>query len=150
MTQPQEKITQLPAAATFTGSELFELVQNNANVKGMLSSILALIPPPSGLLPITQQSGTSYQFVLGDAQTMVEFTNSSAISVVIPDNSTVAFPIGTTISIAQDNTGAVTVSSGIATTIKSYANLVSLAGRNAAATLLKTSTNTWRLFGTLA
>lgn len=151
MAQPQKKIPQLnPASLPINGTLLFEGDQGGASVKVSIQNILDIIPTPSGLLPVTQQSGTSYTFALGDAQTMVEFTNAAAVSATVPNNGTVAFPIGSTINIAQDNTGTVTVVAAGGVTIKSYLNHVSLAGQQAAATLYKTGTNTWRLFGTLA
>lgn len=151
MTTPQEKITQLPAASTpINGTVLFEGVQGTTNVKVSSQNIWDAAPPPSGLLPVTQQAGTSYQFAASDAQTMVEFTNPSAINATVPNNSTTPIPIGSTINVAQDNTGTLTIVAAGGVFIKSYLNHLSLAGQQAGATLYKTGTNTWRLFGTLA
>lgn len=151
MTQPQKKIPELNAPSLpIGGTVLFEGDQGGDSVYVSAQNIWDAAPVPSGLLPITQQSGTSYVFALVDAETMVEFTNASSIGATVPNNNTVAFPIGTTINGAQDNTGVVTISAAGGVTIKSYTNLVSTAGQNAVFTLLKTAANTWRLFGILA
>lgn len=150
-TQPQKKIPQLNAASLpITGTLLFEGDQGGNSVKVSIQNILDIIPVPSGLLPVTQQSGTAYTLTASDAQTMVEFTNPAAIGVTVPNNGSVPIPIGSTVNIAQDNTGTVTVIADSGVTIKSYANMLALIGRNAGATLYKTGTNTWRLFGNLA
>lgn len=55
------------------------------------------------------QAGTAYTLALSDASTAVEFTNSSAVTVTVPPNSSVAFPTGTVIELFQYGTGALTV-----------------------------------------
>lgn len=71
---------------------------------------------PSTLTAITQQAGTTYTLALGDRDTMVEFTNASAVTVTIPTNASVALPVGTAISLLQAGTGQVTVSPQVITT----------------------------------
>jgi hypothetical protein len=65
----------------------------------------------SGLV-VTQQAGTSYTFAMGDFGTMVESTNASPVSFVVPPNSAVAFPVGTIIAWRQIGAGQLTISAG--------------------------------------
>jgi hypothetical protein len=96
---------------------------------------------------INQQSGTSYTLVLGDKDKLIEASNSSAITITIPQDASVDFPIGTTLMVVQTGTGQVTVSnSGI--------TLVSATGTKtraqySVASLIKRASNSWLLSGDL-
>lgn len=98
---------------------------------------------------INDQTGTSYTFVLTDAGKYCRFTNSSAITVTVPPNSSVAFDIGAQIDLTQGGTGKTTFAQGSGVTINSYLGNKALAGRYAGATLVKVATNTWDLVGSL-
>lgn len=99
---------------------------------------------------INAQSGTSYTLALGDAGLLLTLNNAGAITLTIPTNASVAFPVGTKIDLAQLGAGQVTVSPAGGVTLNSYLSKVSLAGQYAPGTLKKTATNTWLLIGTLA
>jgi hypothetical protein len=99
------------------------------------------------LLTTNAQSGTTYMLVLGDANNIVELNNASAITLTLPLNSSVAFPIGTTITLHQTGAGQVTVANG-GTTLNGSPGL-KLNGQWAIATLLKRATDTWVIFGNL-
>lgn len=99
---------------------------------------------------VTQQAGTSYTFDIGDANSVVEFDNASAITVTIPPNASVAFPVGTFIEIHQIDAGTVTVAAGSGVTLLSRGSLVDLAGQEAVAGIRKVATDTWRLTGDIA
>lgn len=58
------------------------------------------------LRAINEQTGTSYTFVLADNGKYCRFTNSGAVTVTVPPNSSVALPVGTQIDVIQG--GAVT------------------------------------------
>jgi hypothetical protein len=63
---------------------------------------------------------TSDTFVLADLRNkLITYSNASAIAVTIPLNSSVAFPIGTSINLAQTGAGQVTVSGASGVTIRS-------------------------------
>lgn len=55
------------------------------------------------------QTGTSYTLVLTDAGKMVDLSNGSAITLTIPANASVAFPVNTRIDLSQHGAGLVTV-----------------------------------------
>jgi hypothetical protein len=99
---------------------------------------------------VTTQTGTTYTFDLDDADSVVEFDNGSAITVTIPPNSSVAFPIGTFIELHQIDAGTVTVSPDTGVNLLSRASMVDLAGQEAVAGIRKVATDTWRLTGDIA
>jgi hypothetical protein len=55
------------------------------------------------------QTGTSYTFVLGDANGMVTMSNTSANVVCVPQNASVAFAINTVLVVEDINTGVTTI-----------------------------------------
>lgn len=102
------------------------------------------------------QSGTSYTAALTDApssqnyQGYIQFTNTGAVTFTIPPNASVAFPIGTVISVEQNNTGTVTLTAGSGVTLNSRGGLLATAGRYAVAQAKKVATNTWTVIGDVA
>ena len=101
-------------------------------------------------VPENAQTGTTYTLVLADAGKMVTLANASAITLTIPLNSSVAFPVGTRIDIAQGGAGQVTVSAAVGATLRSSNSKVKLSGQYSGATLWKQGTDTWWLIGDLA
>ena len=62
----------------------------------------------------------SYTAVLGDgSNTLVTINNASANTFTIPPNSSVAFPVGTILNIAQTGAGQTTITQGSGVTIVS-------------------------------
>jgi hypothetical protein len=96
--------------------------------------------------PINAQTGTSYTPVLADNAKIIELSNTSAITLTVPPNSSVAYPIGSQIQLLQTNTGQVTVVGGSGVTINANPGL-KVRGRWSAATLIKRATDTWVLVG---
>lgn len=101
-----------------------------------------------GLPVLTQntQTGTSYTLVLGDASKMVEMSNTSAITLTVPLNSSVPFTVGSQIVLLQTNTGQVTVAGAGGVTVNSNPGL-KLRAQWSSATLIKRAENTWVLVG---
>jgi hypothetical protein len=96
---------------------------------------------------LNNQTGTTYTFVLSDANnTVVSLTNSSAITATVPPNSSVAYPIGAILQLFQGGAGQVTVAAGSGVTIN-YTPGLKLRAQNSFATLIQTSANTWLLSG---
>ncbi|MGB9730018.1 MAG: hypothetical protein ACPL1B_09160, partial [Thermoprotei archaeon] len=82
------------------------------------------------------QTGTSYTLALSDAGKLVVLTNSSAITVTVPANSSVPFPIGTQIDFLQGGTGKVTFSPASGVTINSKSGNKSISAQWVGATLI--------------
>lgn len=99
------------------------------------------------VVTVNAQSGTSYTLVLADAGQAVECNNASAITLTVPPNSSVAFPVGTVLEIAQLGAGAVTVTAGAGVTINSRGSFFKTNGLYAMAYLRKRGTDTWLLTG---
>lgn len=111
-------------------------------------------PGTDHYLPVTQphntQTGTTYTLVLSDANKMVTLDNAGAITLTVPPNASVAFPVGTQIDLAQLGAGAVTVAQGSGVTVNKHADdTLVFDGQYAVATLVKYATDTWLLFGKL-
>jgi hypothetical protein len=101
-----------------------------------------------GLPAIVQnaQTGTTYTLVLADNSKMVELSNTSAITVTVPLNSSVPFSIGSQVVLLQTNTGQVTVVGASGVTVNSSPGL-KLRAQWSSATLIKRATDTWVLVG---
>ncbi|HSX42854.1 MAG TPA: hypothetical protein VLF59_02090 [Candidatus Saccharimonadales bacterium] len=102
------------------------------------------------LVTTTTQSGTSYTLGLSNAGTAVEFTASSTVTVTVPPNGSVAFPVGTIIELLQYGAGTLTVAAGAGVAIRSANNLVAARTQYSTLSLRKRATNEWVLAGDLA
>jgi len=102
-----------------------------------------------GAIPPNAQTGTTYTLVIADANKLVTLSNASAITMTVPPNSSVAFPIGARVDLAQIGAGQVTVAQGSGVTVSATPGL-KLRAQYAGATLIKTGTDAWLLFGDLA
>ena len=98
---------------------------------------------------INSQTETSYTLALWDAWSMVTCNNASAITVTVPPNSSVAFPIGTQIDCAQLGAGKVTFAQWAGVTISSKGWNKSIWAQYVGVSLKKIGTDTWFLFGDL-
>jgi hypothetical protein len=93
---------------------------------------------------------SSYTLTIDDNGKVVTTNNASANTLTVPPNSSVAFPIGTTITVVQLGAGQTTITPGLGVTINSETAKYKLRVQYAAATLYKYDTNTWVLFGNTA
>ena len=107
-------------------------------------------------LGINAQTGTTYTTVLGDNGQLVTLNNASAITVSIPTNASVAYPIGAQINFAWiTGAGQPTISAttpGTTTIISTGATSTApkLRAVNATATCMKILTDTWIVAGDIA
>lgn len=97
---------------------------------------------------INTQTWTTYTLVADDAGKLITLNNAGAITLTIPTNASVPFPIGTKIDLAQLGAGAVTVA-GTGVTISSDWDNKTIDGQNVAVSLVKIATDTWLLVGKL-
>jgi hypothetical protein len=98
-------------------------------------------------LTINAQTGTTYTFVLADSyNTLVTASNASAITVTVPPNSSVAYPVGAILQLAQSGAGQVTFAAGSGVTIN-YTPGLKLRAQYSVASLVQTAANTWLLSG---
>jgi hypothetical protein len=98
---------------------------------------------------INAQTGTTYTTVLADGGKLVTLSNGSAITLTIPPNSSVAYPIGTKLDFIQIGAGQVTVAGGSGVTVNSTPTL-KFRAQHSGASCIKIATDTWQLVGDLA
>lgn len=98
-----------------------------------------------GIVGINGQTA-SYTTVLADAGKLVTVSSTSATTVTIPLNATVAYPVGTVLSFANLNTGAVTIAATSGATLSSPAG-ARITTQYAQASAVKIGTDTWLLSG---
>lgn len=90
----------------------------------------------------------SYTLVASDAGRFIQITHSSPVTLTVPTNASVAFPIGTQINIMQFGTQQITIS-GAGVTLLSSGNKLKTTDQYSVATLIKTDTDTWVAVGNL-
>jgi hypothetical protein len=111
----------------------------------------------NGLVAFTlnAQTGTTYTAVSTDQyQTLVTMSNASANAFKIPTNASVAFPVGTVITVMNIGAGTCTISAVTSGTT----TVLSVGATPAAPTLsqyksaacIKTATDTWYVVGAIA
>jgi hypothetical protein len=97
---------------------------------------------------INSQSA-SYELSLEDHGRVIPINNSSANNLTVPPNSSVAFPIGSTVSIIQLGSGQTTIVPGSGVTIRSENSKLKTKAQYALTGLLKIATDEWVAFGNL-
>lgn len=89
-----------------------------------------------------------YTLVISDAYKIVEMNKGSAVNLTVPNNDSVAFPIGAEIDIVQYGAGQVTIVAASGVTIRTSTVLETL-DQYSRAKLYKRATNEWVLTGEL-
>jgi hypothetical protein len=85
---------------------------------------------------------------LNERDTIVEISKASAVTLTIPTNASVAYPVGTTVDIIQTGSGQVTIAGAGGVTVNATPGL-KLRTQWSSATLLKRAENTWLVYGDL-
>ena len=127
------------------GQNSLEVADGDVSVTDSLTGSGGLMAP----LQLNAQTGTTYTFVAADAGKLVTSSNGSAQTITIPPNSSVAFAIGTQIIVQNIGSGNATLAQGSGVTIQSKDSNKEIDGQFAAATCIKTATDTWSLIGAL-
>jgi len=99
------------------------------------------------------QTGTTYTPVLTDQyQVLVTRSNASASTMTIPTNASVAFPVGTVITVLNKGAGAVTISGAVGVTVLSAGATAAspVLNQYKSCALLQTSVNNWYVVGAIA
>lgn len=99
--------------------------------------------------PIIQKSASYTLSALTERDSLIEVASASATTITIPPNSTVAYPVGTSIDILQTSTGQVTIAAGSGVTVNATPGL-KLRTQWSSATLFKRATDTWVVMGDLS
>lgn len=161
-----------------TLGELAASLANNASLSTTLTDSIALKAPlasptftgvvtlPAGTISNADVSSTaaieqnkiadtlinaqaaSYTLVLADKNKLVEVGVGSGNTLTIPPNSSVAFPVGSTITILQTGAGQCTLTAGAGVTVNGTPGL-KLRTTWSSATIIKRATDTWVALGDL-
>jgi hypothetical protein len=163
--------TALPAAQVAQGTMASGMVlvapALGTPASGVLSSCTALpaaqvtagtmasghiIPDPTLTFSIRADVSTAYVPVLADAGKIVTLNNGSATTCIIPTNSSVAFPIGCSLTWIQIGAGTVTISGISGVTVTSSGGTAAspaITAQHNSATAIKTATNSWTVIGAI-
>lgn len=129
--------------ATLTGTQTL----TNKTITGLVATQTLLTP---------SFTTNAYTLVLGDQGDILLASNGSTAGTInIPTNASVAFPTGTQITIIQTGSGQLTIqaaSSGTTTVNSTGATATApkLRAQNSSATLIKTNTDTWYVLGDIS
>lgn len=128
---------------------LLEYVSASSRWKQCLGGVCSPIGSAS-ILSENAQSGTMYTFALSDIGGIVGFSNAANISAIVPQNSSVAFPVGSLINVVQKGAGTVAVTPGPGVTVNALSGNLGSSGQYARMQLFKQATDSWYVFGDLA
>jgi hypothetical protein len=92
--------------------------------------------------PLTDQSGTTYTFVLADARRITRATNAAAKTFTIPPQTSVTWANNSIIRLVNSGAGALTVNGGSGVTVTNTAKTI---GEYEAAAAIRTGSNAWTL-----
>jgi hypothetical protein len=129
------------AVVNDSGTITSNIALSNVSVSGDLSV--------SGNLAASLQSNeqtASYTLVLTDAGKVVECNNSSAMTLTVPTNASVAFEVGTVINVYAMTTNAVTIAGDTGVTVR---NAGIIADQYVEVSLRKRATDEWVATGNL-
>jgi hypothetical protein len=99
------------------------------------------------LTVVTNRQTANYSLVLADNGKLVETNVGAANTITVPPNSSITFPIGSKIDLAQYGAGQTTIVPGIGVTVRSAGGALKLSAQYSGATIVKIGTDEWYLFG---
>jgi hypothetical protein len=141
--------TEPTTTVAFGEGSLDDLALNNLTAAGVVFTDGT--QTKQGVPSITTISAKTDSYTLSnlnERDTIVEISKSSGTTLTIPTNSSVAYPVGTTIDIIQTGTGQVTIAGSGGVTVNATPGL-KLRTQWSSATLLKRAENTWLVYGDL-
>lgn len=99
------------------------------------------------LTTINQQTA-SYTPVLTDRDKLIEVNSSSGVTLTIPTDASVAYPVGTSFDVLQTGTGQITIAGASGVTVNATPGL-KLRTQWSSATIFKRASDTWVVYGDL-
>jgi hypothetical protein len=97
------------------------------------------------LFDFVTEAGTSHTFVLSDAGKSIQYTSNSNVTVTIPNDSTIDFPIGTRIRHRRRGNGLVTLAPASGVTLHTTDNNLIIRKLNDYIDMVKIAANTWQI-----
>lgn len=93
---------------------------------------------------------TGFTFALADSYKYHRVTNAGAVSVTVPAETSVDFPVGSYITIVQSGAGQVTLAPGAGVTLNSAGGLLNTRVQYSSVTITKVAADEWDVAGDLA
>ncbi len=129
------------------GAGIVISTDNLGNTTFSVNSSTIIINSSSIVTPVNTQT-SSYVAQLGDLNGIVEMGVSTACTFTVPPNSSVAFPVGSTITVNQLGAGQVTLTAGAGVTILTPYSLTTRV-QYSTVSVIKIATDTWMAAGDL-
>jgi hypothetical protein len=138
----------LSADVTVTAADVSAVPTSRTVAGHALSSDVTLAD--SDITPVTpnDQTGTTYTFVLADGSRLVTGNNASAQTFTIPPNSSVAYPLGTSLQVFEKGAGQITLAAGAGVTIRTPRG-AKVAIQYGVAQAIQVATDVWVIAGDL-
>ena len=96
------------------------------------------------------QFAVSYAPTLAQANYYFQSTSATPVNFTVPNNATIAYPVGTSLTIEQTGVGAVTILAAAGVTVNKAATHTAVSnGQYSVVQLKKVAVNTWTLYGNL-
>ncbi len=134
-------------AALDTLNELAAALGDDANFASTVAT--SLDGKVASYTPIVQKTASYTLSALSERDSLIEVSSSSATTVTIPANATVAYPVGTSLDVLQTGSGQVTIAGADGVTVNATPGL-NLRTQWSSATLFKRAENTWVVYGDLS
>ena len=129
-----------------TLNELAAALGDDANFASTVTTSLAA--KVDSYTPITQKTESYTLSTLNHRDDLIEMGSASALTLTIPLNSSIAYPVGTSLDILQTGAGQVTIAGAAGVTVNATPGL-KLRTQWSSATLFKRAENTWVVYGDL-
>lgn len=134
--------------ATLNGGNIISASVVSASVVNA-SVINSNITQFTTALSYNSQSASAYTLALADRDKIVEISNASGITLTVPLDSSVNFPVGSSVTVLQTGAGQITIAGAGGVTVNATPGL-KLRTQWSMATLIKRAANTWVVSGDLS
>ena len=129
-----------------TLNELAAALGDDANFASTVTTSLAA--KVDSYTPITQKTASYTLSTLDHRDDLIEMGSASALTLTIPLNSSIAYPVGTSFDVLQTGAGQVTIAGAAGVTVNATPGL-KLRTQWSSATVFKRAENTWVVYGDL-
>lgn len=124
-------------------------VNGTINAADIKVNGMSISGPKTGYSSVNPQTGTNYSAAASDAGKLVTLTNSSAVTLTLPTDSSQSLPIGSQIDFAGMGSGHVTFVAESGATVNGAPSLTTRA-QYSAVSAIKYAANSWLIVGDLA
>lgn len=143
-----KKLFLIIAVLLFTGSAHAERITATPLTLNNITGVLSVDHGGTSGTGAIRTATTDDTLVIGDSGNLVELNSSSAITITVPPNSSVAFPVGVQINVFQYGSGAASIVAGSGVTIRKLSSL-NFVGQWSRVVLTKIGSDEWLADGAL-